>query len=362
MIKAIVNAIVYVLETIKEIILVMILLGVATAFIDYSRMSAGKVPIFNKNYYNANTKIQTFRGVFYEASRKVHISENEPLIDSSQMKYSIDLYFYRKTLNVPVEFQKEKFEFVLLTQPTLNCQSTSTLYYADENAKFYTYCLDSVKLKELGDSKSKDLIEYLKKDGSIVEDIVMNMSYVGLAEDGTTQKFKTLDDSFVSNGLTMYRCHKLYMDDIYIAPANTPMQSDFCTYKDDDFEWLWKVEQEDVGELTEEENTPYAFLEDDINRYEFPNQKTIDYTFITRGNIRGREKLQIPLRDILNTNRYTLEELTKRGLKYNTINKEEERIRLEEEQRKKEEEERKKQEELQKQQEQLEQQDITPVE
>ena len=358
MIKAIVNAIVYVLETIKEIIIVMILLGVATAFIDYSRMSGGKVPIFNVNHYNANTRIQTFRGMFYKATRKVHISEEEPLIDSTNMKYNIDLYFYQYELHVPVEFQKEKFEFVLLTQPTINCQSSSTLYYADENAKFYTYCLDSVKLKELGDSKSKDLIEYLKKDGLIVEDIVMNMSYVGLAEDGTTQKFRTLDDSFVSNGLTMYRCHKLYIDDIYIAPANTPMQSDFCTYKDDDFEWLWKVEQEDVGELTEEENTPYAFYEDEINRYEFSNQKIIDHTFISRGNIRGRNKIQIPLREILNTNRYSLEELTNRGLKYNTINKEEERIRLEEEERKKKEEEEKKQQE----QENNQQEEIAPEE
>ena len=345
MIRAIVNAIIYVLETIKEIIIVMILLGVASAFIDYSRMTGGKVPIFNVSHYNANTKIQTFRGMFYEASRKVHISEKEPLIDSTKMKYNIDLYFYTYELHVPVEFQKEKFEFVLLTTPTINCQTQSTLYYADENAKFYTYCLDSVKLKELGESKSIDLIEYLKKDGLIVEDIVMNMSYVGLAEDGTTQKFKTLDDSFVSNGLTLYRCHKLYIDDIYIAPANTPMQSDFCTYKDDDFEWLWKVEHEDVGELTEEENTPYVFLEDEINRYEFSNQKVIDNTYIIRDHIRGREKVQIPLRQIFDTNRYSLDQLTERGLKYNTINKEEERIRLEEEQRKKEEEERKKKEE-----------------
>ena len=44
-----------------------------------------------------------------------------------------------------------------------------------------------------------------------------------------------------NSGLTMYRCNKQNINDVYFAPAGVSMQQDFCTYKDDDFKFIFEI-------------------------------------------------------------------------------------------------------------------------
>ena len=97
---------------------------------------------------------------------------------------------------------------------------------------------------------------------------------------------------------------------------------------------MYEIEIDPLPEGVEEEKIADPFWEDEINRYEF-DVKQQDRVFITTPGVRGRAPKKIPLKQILTEKTLTLEQLTERGLKYNTINKEEERKRLEEEARKK---------------------------
>jgi hypothetical protein len=108
--------------------------------------------------------------------------------------------------------------------------------------------------------------------------------------------------------------------------------TDFCKYKDDDFYFMYEITIDPLPEGVEEEKVADQFWEDEINRYEF-DVKQQDRVFITTPGVRGRAPKKISLKDILTQNTLTLEQLTERGLKYNTINKEEERLRKEEEER-----------------------------
>ena len=62
------------LKAIKNLLVIVIVLGFLTAGVDYARMNAGDAPIFNIKSYDQTTNIQTYRGLFYVAERKVKAS------------------------------------------------------------------------------------------------------------------------------------------------------------------------------------------------------------------------------------------------------------------------------------------------
>ena len=80
------------LKAIKNVLVIIIMLGFLSAGIDYVRMNSGDVPIFNISSYDQTSNIETFRGLFYIAQRKVKASVNEPLVDSSDMQYKILIF------------------------------------------------------------------------------------------------------------------------------------------------------------------------------------------------------------------------------------------------------------------------------
>ena len=167
-----------------------------------------------------------------------------------------------------------------------------------------------------------------------IDNIDSKLLFLGTVADntqdstGTILRFKSDDDKFTNNGLELYRCNKLYVNDVYLAPKGTGIIEDFCKYKDDDFYFMYEIEIEKLPEGVEEEKVADPFWEDETNRYEF-DVKQQNRVFITTPGVRGRAPKKIPLNQVLTQNILTLEQLKERGLKFNTINKEEERQRLE---------------------------------
>jgi hypothetical protein len=313
-----------ILSYIKKIILIIIIIGLATLGIDYLRMTSGEVPIFNISSYNSKTKIQTFTGLFYKAQRKVAVSTSESLVDSSKIKFSV----FTINLNVPKQYKEETFNYTIVTKETKNCTSPVTLYYADKDIKVYTYCLDSIKIKS--DNKSKDLITYLEKDNTILDDIDSKLSYNGLNPDDTVLYFTSSNDSFTNYGLTMYRCSKENINDVYIGPKDMTFQSDFCTYKDDDFKFMYEIEEDEreVIDSSIDYNQKEVFYEDETYRYEFDTIKS-DLIFITTPEVRGKAATKTPLKTILASNILTIDELEKKGLVFTKIDKAKEKEELE---------------------------------
>lgn len=330
-------------KIIKKILLLVILLGAISTAVDYTRIMAGETPIFNIKEYNQKTKVQTFKGLFYKAERTVYASTKEKLVDSKNIKFKI-LFL---EINVPKQFIEKKFEFSVETKVEETC-SESKLLYADRAIKIYTYCLEEVNIIDNSNDKKDTLLNYLYNDYTIIDDIDSKLTFLGTDNDntqdstGTILKFKSAEDKFTNNGLVMYRCNKLYVNDVYIAPKDTPIREDFCKYKDDDFYFIYEVTIDPLPEGIEEIKTPDPFWEDEIYRYEFESVQK-DRVFITTPGIRGRAPKKLPLLQVLQTKTLTLEQLEQKGLKFNKIDKAKE---LEEKLKKE-------QEELQKQQETL---------
>lgn len=340
-----------VIKAIRNLLIIVVILGIITAYVDYQRMVKGHTPLFSMQSYNEKTRIEKYRGLFYIAERKVRRDKREALSSSSNIKYK----FLKYDLDIDRVNLLDKQKYIVFSKVQDKCEEKSKLLYADLNRKYYTYCLDEVKIKD-EDNKSKDLLEYVKKDDEIIKELESIMEYRGLYKDGTTQMFKTEAGVLSNNGLAMFICNKKNINDVYIVPRNIEMnEKDFCTYKDDDFYFIWDIKTENPVEgeefpKDEEGNVkPEVFLEDEINRYEF-SEPMKNRIFIITPKVRGKEETKTPLMIILNSKKLTLEQLKNKGLTYNVINKEEERIRLEEERKRKEEEERKKKEEEEKKQ------------
>lgn len=304
------------LRKIRNFLIFIIIVGILTAFIDYTRMMGGNSPIFNISTYNENKHYQFYRGLFYQASRKTKVNNLEPLEDSSNIKY----YVLTKQIDVPSQFKEDKFEFSLKTNETNNCSDSSKLYYADKDIKVYTYCIDSIDLLELGQKKDKSLLSYLEKNNGVIEDLIQNISFVGVYSDGSTEMYNTIDDSFSNNGISLYRCNNSGINDIYIGPYGTSMKEDFCTYKDDDFKFISTIKEEKLDAETTDEKEKEIFYEDDNYTYEFDEKKS-DRIFLVSPKVRLSPEKKYTLREVLDNKLLTIDELEKKGLKFNKVAK-----------------------------------------
>lgn len=300
-------------KTVTKLLIIFAIFGFLTAMIDYLRMKSGEVPVINISKYNDKSRIQTYRGIFYKAERKVTVSVNEPLTDSSNMNFSILIF----KLDVPRQFKELKSVYSLNTKEVENCQEPAKLYYADKDVKVYTYCLEDIKLTK--DDKEETLLSYLAKDNTIIDEIDSELSYLGLHTDQSTLIFND-QNNISKTGLTMYKCNRPNINDVYIGPESMIFQSDFCTYKDDDFKFISTVVEEEKTTANTEEKQKEVIYEDEQYRYEFDEVKS-DRIFIVTPAVRGKEEMRYPLRDIINGNVLTLEELAAKGLKYNKIDK-----------------------------------------
>ena len=149
------------LNTIKEFILLFLLLGFGTAIFDYTRISAGEKPLFGTSHYNSDTKVEIFKGLFYQASRKIHVNLDEKYLESSDISYRLFTY----PLSVPSSFKTQKLEYSIDVNFIDGC-SSSTLYYADLNTKVYLYCIDSINYLQKGVEEAIPFVSALKNNSS----------------------------------------------------------------------------------------------------------------------------------------------------------------------------------------------------
>ena len=303
------------------------------AGVDYYRMTKGKLPVFQIATYNSKKREQTFHGTFYTAVRVVRANPDEALEESSNVSF----YLFQFPIDIKVEKTKIKNDFQVKVTPKNDC-GNSTLLYADEKIKVYTYCLDNIRV--INKNGEKDLLSSLQEDTSVVEELKGHLAYMGLLSDGSTQQFDSREDDGLE--YRIYQCDSLYISDVYIGPKDMTLQNDFCTFKDDDFKFLYKVSDEAPKDLEPTKNekgevVPEVFLEDETYRYEFDVPKS-SYVFVVVPENRGRVEKRIALRDVLAQKLLTIDELQSKGLTFNKIDKAKEA----EEKRKKEEEEKQK--------------------
>ena len=301
-----------------KLLLFAIIFGFLTAGIDYLRMKNGDVPIFNVSSYDSRQKIQTYRGIFYVANRKVWSDSSESLTNSSNLTFQL----FQFSFDIERLYEREDLDFSIESDVISDCNNPSYLYYADENVKVYFYCLNDIKIQK---DKSEKLSSYLKKDYSILDDIDGNLAYMLTVSDGLALAFSSREDSFTNNGLTMYRCQAPNINDVYFAPVGTPFQSDFCTYKDDDFSFLFSIldETPETLQASSSDNIAAAeevFYEDENYSYVFSVPKS-EYVFLTVPAIRGREAKKIPVKMALSQKLVTIDDLREKGLSFNAIKK-----------------------------------------
>ena len=307
------------LKGIFKLILFVFLLFACFTGIDYYRMNRGKLPVFQMSSYYSKTRTQTFHGPFYTASRVVRASPLEELNESSDISFHV----FSLSLKVSLPVTHEEVPFLVETLEKDNCQEPSVLYYADLNQKVYTYCLDQINIME-GNQKNS-LFSLLGTEISIMDDLYSHLAYMGILGDGKTLKYHSREDSTTNHGLTIYQCQDTNINDIYIGPAQMEFQKDFCTLKDDDFLFLYEISDETPSSLQavldDKGNViPEVFFEDETYRYEFDLPKT-SYVFVTTPTVRGIEGKRIPLMTILNGKILSIDDLEKKGLSFNKIDK-----------------------------------------
>ena len=191
-----------ILKSILKIIIFVILLGLVTAGIDYTRMINGETPLFNISSMNPKTNKQTFRGLFYIGERKIRSSEKEPLVESKNIKFR----FLTFDIKVPKQFKEETVELKLETEEDVECQNKIEKYFEGENIEVYTNCLKSIQIQT---EEKSDLKEYLSKD---TKTLVFN----------SREK-----DPIINNSLTIYKCDgekEIY----YVGKKEDFYQNDFC--------------------------------------------------------------------------------------------------------------------------------------
>ena len=307
------------MKTLKKILILIVLvivIGLVMAILDYQRINHNKKPIFVLETYNKRNKENNYRGLFHEINRTCSVSNKEQISDSKKITYkfiSFNINVNQKVLN------PNKVLKVNTTEET-KC-NPSKLIFANEVIKVYTYCIENIKIDN--DGNEEELLNYLKKDDYNYKNIIKELTYSGFSRDNVS--LESIDNKNISNnGLKVIECRLNENRDIYIGPANMVYQEDFCTYKDDDFEFMWKVNDITPNEFKCPENpVPEVIFEDEKNRYEFDCQKS-EYVFVTTPALRGKPQVDIPIKDALINNLVTIEEAQKRGLKCDIINKEEE--------------------------------------
>ena len=303
-------------KAIFRLIFLVIFLLFAFAGIDYYRLTKGELPVFQVSQYNSKTRVQTFVGTFYKATRKVRANPEESLYESSMVSY----YLFGFPIDLKVEKKTFQDDFSITVKNSETCSGKASLLYADLKTKVYTYCLDDIQINK------KDLLSLLKSDPIVIEDIKGQLAYMGLLSDNKTEQYDSRDNFDLN--IRLYQCNDLYVSDVIIGPKDMNYQNDFCTFKDDDFKFLYQIKDESpevLEPLKNEagENIPEVFYEDETYRYEFELPKS-SYIYVFVPESRGRAEKKIPFMEAVRQGLVTLDELESK-ISFTKINKLEEK-------------------------------------
>ena len=210
---------------IYKLLLIVVLVGLITGAIDYFQLKSNNFPLFAQRNYEAPKKKETFRGLFYKATRIVSISPSESLPLSKNVK------FYLLIFDIPLKIDAVPInkDFTIKTKED-ETSTTSKLYYYNGATKIYAYGLKEINVKDKGQTKSLD--KALDKDISVI-DKMTNYLFVSKVMPSFTQYVDMEETNFSDNGLSIIRCQKQDNTDIYIGPRTMEFQEDFCTTKDD---------------------------------------------------------------------------------------------------------------------------------
>lgn len=282
------------------------------AIIDYLRITNAEEPMFCRKEYDDNSKKEIYTSLLYTGERTVRKDNNEPLYNSKNIKYNLFGIFEIKTIDKYIE---SDYDNKLLLTETENCANQSELYFADENIKVYTYCLDKIEIGESG----KTLLEELKTNSiKLVNELERKLLLAQYSSD--IVKYESNSSAISNTGIVLFQCTKDNINDVYIGKQGIIQQPDFCTYKDDDFKFIAKIIEEDHDPIAEENKKPEIFYEDSEYRYEFSEPKS-NYIYLETPEVRGKLSQKIPLTTVLNNNLLTIEELEEKGLEFNKIAK-----------------------------------------
>ena len=299
------------LKRILILIVIFIVISGITTIIDYNRINNNKKPVFTLDNYNSTSQREVFTGLVYRIERICTNNQFEQISDSQSLKFKL-LGNELKLNNVlkPLENLKIK------TNEKIKC-TKSKLVYADKDIKVYTYCLKDININAY--SKDYKIADYLKNNS--YKKILKRLRFDAISIDKNSLEYVDIDN-ISNNGIKVIECKTNNNTDIYIGPKSMKYQEDFCTNKDDDFEFMWTIVDKHEKEFKCPENSEKEILfEDDKNIYSFDCLMT-DNIFVNTPAIRGKEEVNIPIRDALNSNLVTLDEAIKRGLKVNIEKKE----------------------------------------
>ncbi len=205
-----------------KFLIIIFIFGLISAYIDYQQVKKGEIPFLNISKYNEVKKIQTFRGVFHKIERKLLVSPNESLYDSSKTIFSI----FTKTIEIKKVYKKEKIPFKLKFNEQNECQK-SNLYYTNESINLYTYCIEEIQLEK--DNKNYILSDYLTKNKAFINSLEEELTYTGL--NNNIEIYSDIN-KLSANGFNFYKCPlNTNSKDYYITPKNVSLQNDFCINK-----------------------------------------------------------------------------------------------------------------------------------
>ena len=299
---------------IKIIILIIsfILIGSITAFIDYNRINNNQKPVFSITNYNKPSKQEMYTGILYRIDRLCSISKDEKISDSKSISFKV----LGININLKSNVLKPHENLGIKTTEQTKC-TESKLVYADKDIKIYTYCLKDILINSYG--KDVKLDEYIKKNGYTK---ILNE----LRFDGTTIDKKSLElvdiNKISNNGIKVIQCKSNNITDIYFGPNNMLYQEDFCTYKDDDFEFFWTIiDKHDKTFKCPVNAEKEVLYEDETNIYSFKCLMS-DQIFVNTPETSRKIETNIPIREALDKKLITLEEAINRGLKVDIEKKE----------------------------------------
>lgn len=300
------------LKRIIILVLLLIIISGITTYIDFKRVNNNQKPVYTLKNYNSTSKRQVFTGIIYKLERICTNSDKEKLSDSQEIKFKL-LGKEIKTKDII----EKKENLKINTKEKTKCIE-SKLIYADKDIKIYTYCLDEITINSY--NKDYKLTDYIKKNG--YNKLLNNLRFDGTTLDKYSLELEDINN-ISNNGLKVIQCKVNNISDIYIGPKNMIYQEDFCTNKDDDFEYLWTIKDKHDKDFKCPENALKEILyEDNEKEYSF-NCQMSDKIYVNTPAVRGKIEQNIPIKEALDNNLITIKEAISRGLKINETKKEE---------------------------------------